>query len=248
MSIKFFSAVLMFGALGIAVGLQTWNQVSRQYYRAELKTLLTGRSPAAIHKSLEVSQIDGAELIQSSSSRLVATARIILKDSDLGLELGHFVTHNGQGGRLLACDYFDRIEMTFDGEGVADSGNKPVMRIEGPCRTGDDVTRIEAIWIPVGKILNEKPSDMELSFSEGVNFNFENMSSEWPERWVLQSVRMKHQAASASAPALAPEKDLLMTETELSVAGGVAGQNKLALDWTPIASQRVPNSELKSNH
>ncbi len=150
------------------------------------------RNPAAVRRDLDFTRLSGTELLTGTSSRLVSDARVILEKGEMGIELGHFVTRDEQGNKLLACDYFDRMRLTFEAEGMASSGERPAMIVEGPCRTANDITRIEPIWIPVTKIVSEKAADMDLSFpeEEGVTFKFQDMTGEWPRRWHLTNVRV----------------------------------------------------------
>jgi hypothetical protein len=158
------------------------------------------RNPAAVHRDLDFTRLNGTELLTGTHKRLVSDARILLqKSGQLGVELGHFVTRDEQGNKLLACDYYDRMRLTFEAEGIASSGERPMMIVEGPCRTGSDITRIEPIWIPVAKIVSEKASDMDLTFpdDEGVTFKFQDMTGEWPRRWHLTNVRVFNDAEMA---------------------------------------------------
>lgn len=186
-----FSLVFFFAALatGVYMGRTSWDGV---VFLSETSSLMKGRNPAAIRKDLDFSKLSGDELITASQKRLVTAARVLLEKETVGLELGHFVTRDENGDRQLACDFYDRMRLRFEADGIASSGEKPVLEIEGPCRTSNDITRIEPIWIPVQRILGEKASDMDLTFpdQEGVNFRFRNMSGEWPTRWSLQSVRL----------------------------------------------------------
>ena len=155
----------------------------------------SSRVPAAIRKDLDFSHLDGAELITATQQRLVSAARVVLDPSnkgDLGIELGHFVTRSQDGQRKLACDsYYNRLTLRFEAVGVAEGGEKPSMLIDGPCLTSlSDITSIEPIWIPVRKILNEHPADMDLSYDQNVKFKFENMGTLWPLHWNLQAVRL----------------------------------------------------------
>jgi len=88
------------------------------------------------------------------------------------------------------------MRLTFEAEGMASSGERPSMTVEGPCRTGSDITRIEPIWIPVSKIVSEKASDMDLTFpdNDGVTFKFQDMTGEWPRRWHLTKLRVYNDA------------------------------------------------------
>lgn len=167
------------------------------YGRGQYKFLSSGelstnsRVPAAIRRDLDFSKLDGAELITASQKRLVTAARVILQDDELGIELGHFVTRGTTGKSQLACDFYDRVTLRFEAEGIAESGDKPVMEIDGPCRPAQDISQIAPIWVPVARILNERPNDMDLKYGDqGVEYRFVHIGSEWPMRWALQSVRL----------------------------------------------------------
>ena len=146
------------------------------------------RGPAAIRRVFDFSRLEGGALRLASQRRLVSDARVILADANVGVELGHFVTRGADGSRLFACEYFDRLEIQFEGEGVAESGEKATMKVDAPCLMGQDLNRISPIWIPVARILSQKPADMDLSFADNVKFRFENIPSSWPKTWIMTSV------------------------------------------------------------
>lgn len=188
-----------------------------RYYQAELEKLAKGRTPAAIRKDMDLSELDGAALVSASQKRLLSAARVILQDSEIGIELGHFVTRDLAGNKELACDFYSKVILRFEADGIAEfdsSDNfdgerfhKPRMEIEGPCRTADDITRIEPIWIPVDKILDERPGDIELSYGGDVHFKFDSMTSEWPRRWILTSIRLFNESE--------PGRDINISSTEI---------------------------------
>ncbi len=194
---------------GVFMGRLSWHGA---IYLTSTSFTTNLRNPAAVHRDLDFTKLDGAELITGNQNRLVTTARIILgkeaQAGEMGIELGHFVTRDEQGNKQLACEFYDRMRLKFEAEGVASSGDRPAMEIEGPCRTGDDITRIEAVWIPVTRILGEKPSDMDLSFpeSEGVSFKFQNLMGEWPKRWNLTSIRVFNDAESNRSVSFSAEE------------------------------------------
>lgn len=182
----FFFLLAMVG--GFYATIQTWG---RYTFITDSQLLTKTRVPAAIRRDLDFSKLDGAELITASQKRLVTAAKVILQEDELGIELGHFVTRGETGRSQLACDFYDRVTLRFEAEGIAENGVKPIMEIDGPCRPDQDITQIAPIWVPVAKILNEKPADMDLSYdADGVAFRFAKMGSEWPLRWSLQSVRL----------------------------------------------------------
>lgn len=175
-------------AAGFYSTVRAWNE---RLFLSDNQLHSNSRIPAAIRRDLDFSMLDGAELITASQKRLVTAARVVLQQDELGIELGHFVTRGSTGKSQLACDFYDRVTLRFEAEGIADSGEKPVMEVDGACRPAQDITRIAPIWLPVARILNERPSDMDLGYEEdGPKFRFAHMGGEWPMHWSLQSVRL----------------------------------------------------------
>lgn len=204
---RWISGVFFFGIavfIGASLAHQSWHGA---IYLTSTSFTSNLRNPAAVHRDLDFTKLDGAELITGTQNRLVTSARVLLQPGQMGIELGHFVTRDDQGNRQLACEFYDRVRFRFEAEGVATDGERPVMEIEGPCRTGDDVTRIEAVWVPVAKILSEKPADMDLTFpdNDGVTFKFENMNGEWPNRWHLQTLRVFNDAEKTRSISISSE-------------------------------------------
>src|SRR3954469_4352928 len=101
--------------IGAAVTVATWNGkifVSKSQYLENV------RNPAAIRNVFDYSQFDGEPLKIRSLKRLLTGEQVIAQQSQVGIELGHFIT-KGEGGRgQLACDFYNRVSMTFEGEGV----------------------------------------------------------------------------------------------------------------------------------
>lgn len=187
----FAAAALFVVALvaGLYGGSKSWNGV---VYLADGSRFQNGRTPAAIKRELDFSKLEGAELITATQKRLVSAARTIIQNGLVGVELGHFVTRDSNGQRHLACDSaYDRILLRFEADGIASAGEKPIMEIDGPCRSSlDDISRIEPIWIPFEKILDIRPANMDLDFYQDVKFRFDNMGETWPLSWNLQYVRL----------------------------------------------------------
>jgi len=189
------------------------------------------RVPAAIRRDLDFSKLSDDELITASQKRLVTAARVLLQDKEVGVELGHFVTRDEAGEKKLACDFYDRMVLSFDADGIAESGEKPSMEIEGPCRIASDITRIEPIWIPVQRILGENAGNMDLSYPEEgeVNYRFQGMTSDWPMHWSLTAVRLYNSKEDGRQVSISG-KDL----SELTAS-------PIVVNWEPSA--RIPTSE-----
>lgn len=185
-------AAVVFGLAiltGVVAGRTSWNGA---IYLTSTSFTSNVRNPAAVHRDLDETKLEGSELLTGTRNRLVSEAKVVLDGGEMGLQLGHFVTRDSQGNRQLACDFYNRMRVTFQADGVASAGEKPTMEIEGPCKTAADITKIEPVWIPVLKILGEEPGDMDLSFpeNEGLAFKFSNIDERWPTRWVLTSVQL----------------------------------------------------------
>lgn len=150
------------------------------------------RSPAAVSKVIDFSHLEGSAFSLASQKRLLSEANILKKDDFVGVELGHFVAKGPSGKRRFACHLYDRIELKFVAEGVAESGEQPVMYVEAKCEIGKSVGKIAPIWIPVAKLNQEKPSNMELMLNEPQQllFRFDHIGSHWPQQWALKGLTM----------------------------------------------------------
>lgn len=159
------------------------------------KYLQGERFPAAIRRVFDYSQFEGEPLKIRSLKRLISDAQVVAKSGSVGLELGHFVTRGDDGQGQLACEFYDQVILKFEGQGIMEFGDKPVMTIEAPCQISADINRIETIWIPALRLMeeNKEPSRFfEVSYPElkDVHFKFDEMTSEWPREWNLVSVRL----------------------------------------------------------
>lgn len=156
------------------------------------------RNPAAVKQNMDFSRLQGSDLSLASQKRVLQEARIIQKSSQVGVQLGHFITRRANGTKAFACHMYSAVVLKFQAEGVAENGESPEMEVFGDCKIGESVGRIAPIWIPADQILSEKPGDVELSYSEPnrVNFRFENIGSNWPLTWNLISVTLQSESAS----------------------------------------------------
>lgn len=150
------------------------------------------RDPAAVRQVYDFSNLHGSDLIGAMKKRLLSGASVIRENQSLGVELGHFAMAKITGEKTLACQEFQQVTLRFEAEGIATSGERPVMEVEGACEFTADMTKIHPIFIPVDRILAEKPTDGEIQFREGrpVTLRFHGLPEEWPRHWLLTSVRL----------------------------------------------------------
>lgn len=181
---------------GVWSAVSSWGGV---IYVSNEKYLQSERFPAAIRRVFDYSQFQGKPLKIRSVKRMISDAEIIEKAGNVGVELGHFVTRGDDGKGEFACEFYDRVVLKFEGQGIMEFGNKPIMTVEAPCLIAGDINRIETIWIPAARLMNENKEParfIEVSYPEqtGVRFKFDDMTSEWPKEWTLVSVRLYSEA------------------------------------------------------
>ncbi|MBX2988257.1 MAG: hypothetical protein KF802_10195 [Bdellovibrionaceae bacterium] len=150
------------------------------------------RDPAAIRQVYDFSHLRGSALDVAMKERLIAGIEVDRQTDRVGLGMGHFAFVNASGEKTLGCREFGKVAMRFEAEGMVVNGERPAMEVEGACEFSDDLARVSPLYIPVARILGEKPADGEFQFRDGkeITVRFANLSDEWPRKWVLVSVRM----------------------------------------------------------
>jgi hypothetical protein len=180
----------LFAAFGFWISVSAWDGM---VYVSDLKLKgLTGRVPAAIRKDLDFSRLNGAELMSASQKRLLTAARVITTSKTVGIEFGQFIIRSEEGQRQLACDFYDRVRVRLEADGIAVSGEKPSIEVNAPCATSNDLALTEPIWIPTVEILAGRCVDGEATFAsvDRTSFKFVNMTNEWPRRWAVTEVTL----------------------------------------------------------
>lgn len=150
------------------------------------------RDPANIPSQLDFSKLDGTALREASLNRIISELKVLSDTDRFGIEFGHFWALGTQGHPMNACDIYDVVELTFHAEGVAESGDRPVMKVQSPCRVSQyDDSKIQPVWIPFKQVLNEPTGDFVIQYPEyEVELTFESVSSEWPTEWILDEIRL----------------------------------------------------------
>lgn len=210
--------VLMAAAVGVWFSAQSWNGIT--YY-----FLGDSRQPAAVRKSLDLSNLEGSALQLASQKRILEEAKVISTDHGIGIELGHFILRGEDGKKQFGCHVYDHIQLVFYADGVAADGNVPMMSVEGACKMQTDINRISAIQIPTHKILQEKPGDLELSYLEDtpVFIHFDHVVDKWPREWTLFSVKLFSQNNPNRSI-----KELFIDHSQVQAST----QKPLKLSWT----------------
>jgi hypothetical protein len=168
------------------------------------------RNPAAFGKVFNISHLQGGALFRAATERLLIVAKVHQSPEGFGLQLGHFITRDEEDRPVLACDYYDKVELKFEAEGMAVSGHVPVMSVNGNCRMAADPNHLETIWIPVSSILQRESKDSEIVAlgDQSLHLQFEHMPAQWPKTWVLSGIRLYHETYS--------DRELRMSSAQIS--------------------------------
>lgn len=166
--------------------------VGYSFLRSTTDAYQINRDPAAIRTNFDFSHLSGAKLQDAVKQRLVAGFELKKSAEGTGIGLGHFVFLDEKGEKKLACQEFGKVTLTFEAEGISVAGDKPSMELEGRCEFSADMTKINPLYIPIAKILGEKPGDGEFQFNEGraITVRFTNLPEAWPRTWLLKSVKL----------------------------------------------------------
>lgn len=206
--------------LGLWVSDRSWNGQLFVYVGEE-------RSPAAIRSLGEYSSLDRTALYRTAEAQLMGDARVFQEDGRIGVQMGHPLMNRKGGGKEFACQVqdhsglYDRIEMIFVGTGATEGGEAPRMIVNTRCRSEQDLNQLDTVWIPTQTILASAPANGEYLFpsADPVAIRLEMIPDEWPESWVLWSVRLYREDR--------PDESLLIDTDRLRQAR----PQLLSLDW-----------------
>lgn len=183
------SLVLIFGLyVGCSTAFKSWQGT---FFVSNSKYIAI-RNPAYVQKYAEFSELKGKAWNLLSRERLLAEAFPIREPDRTGLVFGHFITQDDLGKKYFACDLYNKIELTFVAEGITESGETTLMKVQAPCRAKADLNTLETVWIPQKEILSQTPSpSLKFDFaSTDVHVSFTNLTSQWPRQWILEDIKL----------------------------------------------------------
>jgi hypothetical protein len=62
------------------------------------------------------------------------------------------------------------------------------MIVDAACRSEHNLNQLNTVWIPMKTVMSHAPKDLKFDF-DGVKVSFDSMPDQWPENWVLWTVR-----------------------------------------------------------
>lgn len=155
---------------------------------------ISGRSPAAIQRNYDFSLLKGTDLIYAIKARIGNGLQIEKTADSRNISIGHFRFKDPHGNQKYACEEYPKVNLKFFADGEATSGQPIVMEVEGDCKFNSNSSQIDPLWLPVARILNERPADgvYEYTDERSTTVRFSNIDSRWPKTWVLQEISLMH--------------------------------------------------------
>lgn len=155
---------------------------------------LASRTPAAVHKSFDLTQLHGNALIAASKTTLLEGIQIAKQNWGVEMELGHFVYAKDRDTEVSACDEYSQVVMVFEGAGSGVNGEPAQLTVTAECHASQDLSKIESIKIPFNFVYSEKPEDIEIDLRENykVHLKLLNISDAWPRQWNLVEIRLQN--------------------------------------------------------
>lgn len=154
-------------------------------------TVLPKRNPASLQKTSDLTQLRGEELIFAMKDQVVSYLNTYTSSDQLiSIQVGHFYFVDSSNTKLSMCDAFPVMRLTFEAEGVALSGERPSMVVEGDCELqANGSFMVRPLNIPFKNFMSKTPFEGEYQESD-VSIKFSNTPDEWPVFWVLKDVTL----------------------------------------------------------
>jgi hypothetical protein len=147
------------------------------------------REPAALHRVLmDYSNLTDERFIQKVREHILNTVRFERKANSIVLSAGHFL---GPFRAVSACNTFSHIDYELTAEGVAVSGEPPLMQITAECEPTNDQESLEPTDIDIRKLVSMGTKDQNINLSGGILIQTHNFPDEWPNEWILTRVRLR---------------------------------------------------------
>lgn len=150
------------------------------------------RNPASLQGKYDLTHLQGEDLIQASKVRVLEGLKVKQKAGSFEIQLGHFIFKNQNEEVKKACDEFSQVELIWQAEGMAVSGEAPQMRMTAACQTSGSLSLLGPLYLPLQKMMESPAQDSVVQLSEYQNQAIElrGLSGEWPGLWVLRVVSL----------------------------------------------------------
>lgn len=143
----------------------------------------------------DLSEATPEEFKKAFKYQILKEAKLQMSSEGPGLQLGSFLLKNSEGNKVFVCEEYPTMDLIFAADGVAHSGEIPHMIVRGPCLTDADQRHIEALSIPLEKILKGALTQKEFTFDlpdsrEKIHIYFRYVVESWPTEWSWVGVKL----------------------------------------------------------
>ena len=176
-----------------------WSLIRLETYEDDQRNLakvfkkLELRDPAALQKSFAGFQHKSI-LKEINHRRFLSEMKLEKNKENFAVQLGHFSVGNQVAENEFICGYYDKVLLEFVGEGMAQSGESPILKVEAPCEVSKNVEKMRVIFIPFEKMEKIPVHQLSEFFfeKEGVFVTIENSLDILPKSWVFRSAKIFH--------------------------------------------------------
>ena len=156
-------------------------------------TIGNARTPASIPKTryYDFSKLESRDRMTAVRKALLNGFRSYAETNRVGVSFGHFQVQGDDKQATDVCGYYDKIRVSFEAEGMATAGHRPLLTLEGPCVASDDGATTKPLWIPIDEIKNMNAGSMDFSFADAFqSVKIEYLGPEWPVHWVMTDLKL----------------------------------------------------------
>jgi hypothetical protein len=186
------------GILVAALCLFIVNETTKEI-TATASLLTSKRVPASIDHHFDFSNLAGLNLEGAAKERLMKSVKIENAAHMSLIELGNFVLLDTNKEKAFACGVYDHVTLSFEAEGVAVDGGKPVLTVDSPCDVAGNINQLSPIKIPFEKIKLTSPalaSGLSIPGEKNLKLQTKNAPENWPTHWVLTEITLSRTDAS----------------------------------------------------
>lgn len=143
----------------------------------------------------DLSGLSTSDFNKAFKYKLIGPAQLVHADDHMGVQLGNFYIKGTDEQKIFVCSKYNQIELIFEAEGLAVSGDIPRMVVRGPCLVSEDFNSLAALMIPYKNIIFSPLSDHEFhediaDSQEKIAVYFYHTVEQWPLQWNLVGVKL----------------------------------------------------------
>lgn len=188
-SIRTIILVLVFVVLPLSI-----NQLNSRMSTSRRVANVDDESSLSHIEERDLSEATPEEFQKAFKYQTLKNAVMTQSTAGPGVNLGLFFMKNNQGQKVYVCSEYPTVDLLFSADGMATSGEIPLMIVRAPCLANNDQQHIEGLAIPFDDILKSSPETTMFtaqfpgSQEQGRIF-FRHITDSWPTKWTWTGVK-----------------------------------------------------------